>query len=236
MTVLRFNPLVFGKRIGFGKWIAGTAGTAIFAIVSSADGVQAATFTANITGDQVVPGTPSTAVGTGTFTLNEDKTELAYTLSFEGVNLKADNRTAPSDVNKIHIHAAPTGNNGPHTLNIFGLPAEDDQDLTVDYAANTLSGIWDDSDISDLNGNGIADPNDSKQLSQFTDALKSGGLYVQVHTNRFDSSSGFPGELRGQILSADNSPTAQTPEPFSVFGMVIAAGIAGASLRKRTSV
>ena len=73
--------------------------------------------------------------------------------------------------------------------------------------------------MSDLNGNGISDPNDSKPLSNFVDALKTGGLYVQVHTNRFDSSSGFPGELRGQILADSASPTATTPEPSGVLGL-----------------
>ncbi len=219
-------------RWAFGVAIAAATGISV-AMTGTA---QAASFTADITGDQVVPGTGSTATGTGIFTLSEDETELAYTLSFDGVDLKADDRTAPADVNKIHIHAAPAGNNGPHTLNIFGLPAEDDDDLTVDYAANTLSGVWDDGDVSDLNGNGISDPNDTKALSDFVGALKTGGLYVQVHTNRFDSSSGFPGELRGQILAENTSPTATTPEPVGALGLMAIATITGIGLRRKSSL
>ncbi len=215
-------------------WLA--CGVAIASTLGSAKLAQAATFTANITGDQVVPGTGSTAVGTGSFTLNEDETQLAYELAFEGVNLVEKlvegDRTAPNDVNKIHIHVAPAGSNGPHTLNIFGLPAEDDADLVVDYAANTLSGVWDDSDVSDLNGNGLSDPNDTKPLTDFINTLKTGGLYVQVHTNRFDASTGFPGELRGQILATNDAPTATTPEPLSVLGLVAVTGIAGLSLSR----
>ena len=227
------NNFSLGQLVGrwaFGMAIAAATGLS----VGTTGAAQAASFTANITGDQVVPGTGSSATGTGIFTLNEDETELAYTLSLNGVDLKADNRTAPTDVNKIHIHVAPAGSNGPHTLNIFGLPAEDDDDLAVDYAANTLSGIWDDGDVSDLNGNGISDPNDTKALSNFVSALKTGGLYVQVHTNRFDSSSGFPGELRGQILAEDTSPTATTPEPMSVLGLIAIATITGTTLSRKS--
>lgn len=180
-----------------------------------------------------VPATGSSASGTGIFTLNEAETELAYTLSLSDVDLKADNRTAPTDVNKIHIHVAPPGENGPHTLNIFGLPAEEDDDLVVDYAANTLSGVWDDGDATDTNGNGIIDKNDTKPLTNFIDALKAGDLYVQVHTNRFDVPVGSPGELRGQILAADNSPAATTPEPLGLLGLVAATGIAGTALRRQ---
>ncbi|MFK8184062.1 MAG: CHRD domain-containing protein [Phormidesmis sp.] len=212
------------------SWIASAATSFT---MGSTDMAQAATFSANITGDQVVPGTGSEASGTASFELNEAGTELSYTLSFQGVDLTPGDRTAPADINKIHIHAAPTGENGPHTLNIFGLPAEDDDDLVVDYAANTLSGVWDDGDVSDLNGNGISDPNDSKPLSNFLTALEAGDLYVQVHTNRFDSSTGFPGEIRGQILKTTVSPTASTPEPLGLLGLVAIAGITSATVKRR---
>ena len=92
------------------KWVFNAAIAATTSIALATVGTaQAATFTTNITGDQVVPGTGSSATGVGVFTLNEDETELAYTLSLEGVDLKADSRTAPADVNKIHIHVAPAG-------------------------------------------------------------------------------------------------------------------------------
>lgn len=228
MNALTINPLrTF-------SWIASTtAALTISGAIGSTSMAQAATFSANITGDQVVPGTGSEAVGTASFELNEEGTALSYTLSFQGVDLKPDNRTALADINKIHIHAAPAGENGPHTLNIFGLPAEDDDDLVVDYAANTLSGVWDDSDVSDLNGNGISDPNDSKPLSNFITALESGELYLQVHTNRFDSSTGFPGEIRGQILKTSASPTVSTPEPFGLSGLVAIAGVTSATVKRR---
>ena len=211
------------------------AGLATALTISSTSLAQAATFNANITGDQVVPSTPSEAVGTASFELNEAGTELRYSMSFQGVDLKPGDRTAPADINKIHIHVAPEDKNGPHTLNIFGKPSEDDADLVVDYAANTLSGVWDDSDVSDLNGNGISDPNDTKPLSSFLTELESGGLYVQVHTNRFDSSTGFPGELRGQILKSAVSPTASTPEPFSALGLIAIAGVVSTTVKRKSA-
>ncbi|MEL6471476.1 MAG: CHRD domain-containing protein [Cyanobacteria bacterium J06623_4] len=204
-------------------------GLGVAAAIGSADIAHGATFQATLSGDQVVPGTDSTASGNMILELNEDKTQLSYSLSLSGVTLKADQRIALRDVNKIHIHAAGPGENGPHVLNIFGLPAEDDADLSVDYAANTLSGVWDDGDASDLNGNGIADPNDSKPLTNFVTALEAGGLYIQVHTNRFDSATGFPGELRGQI-----QPTAQsTPEPLGLLGLASIAGWGFYQLKKQ---
>ena len=151
------------NRLKLSSWASGLI-TAV--VLGNAGIAQAATFTANITGDQVVPGTGSTATGIASFWLNEAETQLAYTMSFQGVDLKA------------------------------------------------------------------SDPNDSKLLTDFTSAFKTGGLHVQVHTNRFDASTGFPGELRGQILPVNVSPSAKTPEPFGVFGLTLAVGTAAIALRR----
>ena len=198
--------------------------------IGSFQSASAATlFRAELSGDQVVSSpTPDTqATGTATFSLSDDQSQLTYTIDLNGITLKPSisERTEPADVNKIHLHVGAPGNNGPHTLNIFGLPGEDDDDLQVDYQNGILTGIWDDSDASDLNGNGVADPNDSKPLSAFVSELLDGQLYVQVHTNRFDSPNGFPGELRGQIVR--QSEPVQTPEPGALLGL-LAMGLAAA--------
>lgn len=205
-------------------------------VLGGAQSVSAAQlFRAELTGSQVAssPTPDTTATGLMSFSLNDDLTELSYQLESDGVNLKSniDRRNAPDDVNKIHIHVGPRGENGPHVLNIFGLPSEDDADARVNYGQNVISGIWDDGDVSDLNGNGMADPNDSKPLSAFIDALMAENLYVQVHTNRFDSADGFPGELRGQVLK--QVPTASTPEPSMLIGLLAVGGLAARTMRNR---
>ncbi len=163
-----------------------------------------------------MPPTPSSAAGFATFTLNDDRTALEYFIQLEGLTLKSDisERTQPQDVTKIHFHVAPLGANGPPVLNIFGLPSEDDDEIVVDFAAGTLSGIWNDRDVVDLNGNGLADNNETKPLTDFLDELFASQLYVQVHTVKFDKPD-FPGELRGQISTVPEP----VPEASTVLGM-----------------
>lgn len=211
------------------------AGLTLFAAMGAVSPASAATFfRAELDGSQVVPSTPSEATGFATFTLNEAENQLEYFIKLSGLTLKpeASDRVESQDVNKIHLHVAPVGVNGPHVLNIFGLPSEDDDDLIVDYGAGTLSGIWTDSDATDLNGDGLfTAPNETKPLTGFIDDLKAGKLYVQVHTNEFDTPTGFPGELRGQITPLSN---VSVPEPGTVIGLSVVAG-AGVLLRRKIS-
>lgn len=197
--------------------LAGLAFLSTLGIVNAATATSL--FRANLDGSQVVPSTPSNAGGFATFTLNEERTALEYFIQLEGLTLKSEilERTQPQDVTKIHLHVAPPGVNGPHVLNIFGLPSQDDGNLVVDFAGGTLSGIWDDNDVVDLNGNGFADPNETKPLTAFLDELFASQLYVQVHTVEFDTPTGFSGELRGQISAVSEPST--VPEPSTVLGM-----------------
>ena len=174
-------------------------------------------FYANLNGNQVVPATASSATGFATFSLNAAQTELTYSLNLFGVNLEANpaNRINGNDVTKIHIHVGPRGTNGPHTLNIFGLPSEDDDDLVVNFAANSLTGVWDDGDFT---GTGAGN---TRKLSNFLDELKNGDLYIQVHA--LDDSNYT---IRGQIV----------PEPgammvWSVLGLA-GAGFVGRRRRR----
>ena len=197
--------------------LAGLAFLSTLGTVNAATAVSL--FRADLEGSQVVPSTPSNAGGFATFTLNDERTALEYFIQLEGLALKSDilEQTQPQDVTKIHFHVAPAGANGPHVLNIFGLPSEDDDNLVVDFAAGVLSGSWDDGDVVDLNGNGLADHNESKPLTAFLDELFASQLYVQVHTVEFGTSTGFPGELRGQISAVSEPST--VPEPSTVLGM-----------------
>ena len=180
--------------------------TATVTLLSSVSIVQAATikFQASLNGTQVVPATLSTATGKATLELNEDATQLSYFISLEGLNLVEEplERTNPEDVTAIHFHIGLLGNNGPHVLNIFGMPSEDDSDLVVDFTNNTLAGIWDDGDV--IASQPFA-PGDTKPLTAFVDDLVAGKLYIQVHPTDDDRT------IRGQISSI--------PEPSISFGL-----------------
>ncbi|NEQ55738.1 MAG: CHRD domain-containing protein, partial [Leptolyngbya sp. SIO3F4] len=154
--------------------------------------------------DQSIP--DSTATARASFTRTEEG--LAYEIDIDGLNLKEDpaSRTEDNDVTRIHIHAGPVGENGPHTLNIFGIPSEDDDDLEIDFENGILRGFWDDHDATDLNGDGDTDDDpESKPFSEFLDELEAGDLYLQIHDAESDR-LGTPGAVRGQIdppLTAD---------------------------------
>lgn len=150
-------------------------------------------FIASLDGGQVVPPTNATTQGLAFCWLNRSRTRLTYWILLDGVVLKQDfnARTAPEDVTQIHFHIASPGSNGPHGLNVFGPPSEDDLDLRVFYSLNLLNGVWDDSDAT------VANPGmgDTRKLTDHIADLRNGDIYIQVHTNRFPR----PGELRGAL-------------------------------------
>ncbi|NEQ53382.1 MAG: CHRD domain-containing protein, partial [Leptolyngbya sp. SIO3F4] len=158
----------------------------------------------------------STATAKAIFTPLKDGELLAYQLEFDGLNLEEDpaNRTADNDVTKIHIHQGPEGKNGPHALNIFGLPSEDDNNLLVDYENNVITGVWDDGDAVDLNGDGDTDDGpETKPLSQLIDDLEARQLYLQIHDVSADQLD-TPGTVRGQLDTSVTKPTASSQEIF----------------------
>ena len=179
--------------------------TALF-VFSGAPALNAqTTFTATLNSGQVVTGgtTNPAETGVATFTLNNDMTALDHTLQLFNLDLApATERTDTNDVDKIHIHNAPAGVMGPHTLNIFGLPSEDDGDLVVNFAADSLSGTWTDADqAGDQNS-----PDSTKPLSLFVNELQAGNLYIAVHT----LGAGGGVAIRGQIVSVVPEPATGT--------------------------
>jgi Ca2+-binding RTX toxin-like protein len=154
-------------------------------------------FQAQLDGEQA--GVISSATGFAILTLNETQTALDYSIKFNGINLVEDptQRTQPQDLTKLHLHLGEIGANGPHLLNIFGLPSEDDRDLMVDYEQEKLTGKWDDSDASLIEQ---GSPMSSKFLSTNLEVLMSGQSHLKVHTNAYPT-----GELRGQVLPTSNN-------------------------------
>ena len=146
----------------------------------------------------------STATGTAEFVLNDAGTHLTYSLQLQGVDLTpvAANRTEPNDVVGIHLHLHVPDLIGPHILNIFGLPSEDDADLVVDFENESLWGIYDMSDgIDPATGQTYFqdDPFATKLIANWIDELNDGELYIAVHT-RQPTNEAPPGvAIRGNI-------------------------------------
>ena len=189
------------------------------AIIATACSITTATagtidFIANLTGSDVVPPNSSTNTATATFELinGPDGPELIYMIELDGLDLDGNQTTDPNDdVTAIHIHIGEPGENGPHRLNIFGMPRQDDDDLVLDPINNSLQGIWDDSDEN-------LDSPPSFALSDALDDLNAGLLYLQIHTVAFTD-----GEIRGQILAV--------PAP-GAFAAIMGIGLIGPRRRR----
>lgn len=102
-------------------------------------------------------------------------------------------------------HDEADGPNGPHLLNIFGAPREDDANLVVDYENNRISGRWDNLDLN-FGPDGVRDAGDSVAIGSVIGEILAEEVYVQVHTNAFPAPN--TGEIRGQLLAI--------PEPGNV--------------------
>ena len=184
------------------------------AVLAAAAPVQAVEiFEAQLDSSQVVSTmSTSTATGVARFVLSDDLSQLSYELELSGLDLEPvmANRTDANDVDKIHLHDAPAGATGPHVLNIFGLPSEDDADLVVDFVAESLMGSWDDGDAIDPNTGMPFDQSaggTTKFLSNFIDELRAGELYIAVHT----IGNGGGVTIRGQLQAVP------VPLPFTAF-------------------
>lgn len=195
-----------------------SAAALLAAIVSTSATAGPIDFVAELDSSQVVAGSTNSATGIATFTLSEDKSMLSYDIQLSDdifLSTSPASETDPAGVDKIHLHFAPAGTVGPHVLNIFGLPGEDDADFAVDFMANRITGIWDDSDAT-------GDPNaggSSKLLSLFVDELEAGNIYLAVHT----VGNGGGVAIRGQL--------AQVPAPAGI--TLLGLGLAGLMARRR---
>lgn len=213
--------------------------TCAFALLLSPVAQSAVTFTANLTPEQVVPLNGATspagishasAVGTFVLDLDAPSVNLTYEIVFFGLSLE-------NDVQGIHFHiGVPPGTpppggsdigtrhsdgsvNGPHALNVYGLPRQDDADMVANFTTNTITGVWDNNDFN-YGLDGIRDPGDSVSVGAIVDELFEGHIYIQVHTFAFPVPN--TGELRGQIY--------QVPEPSRI--LLIGAALGLIALRR----
>ncbi|ACK71854.1 CHRD domain containing protein [Gloeothece citriformis PCC 7424] len=185
---------------------------------------QAATFfTAELSGDKIVP-TPTGSLGTGfaEMMLNDDMTELTYSLTLNNLALDTDGGT----VTKIHFHTGFSDEASPfHVLNIYG--PSDDADAVFSNTSGPIvvSGKWTDADYC-VTPPGVGftcdnDPNTTKKLSDYLDDLLAGGLYMNIHTSDFPT-----GAIRGQIEVV--------PEPLTLLGAGTAIGFGTFFKRKKS--
>jgi hypothetical protein len=104
-------------------------------------------------GDSEVPAVKTSATGTGTVTVGEDKS-ISGRLTTEGVDgIAAHVHQAPAGKNGAHVHQAPAGKNGPPIV-------------ALEKAAD---GSWN-------------IPKGSKLTDAQYSAYKAGELYVNVHS------------------------------------------------------
>lgn len=151
-------------------------------------------------------GADPSASGVASLMLSADHTALSYTIELSGLDLGGQTATTADDVIGLHFHNAPAGSNGPVVFGILGSPTlggvlnpaltDDGDDLMVDAATGTITGVWETSDTPAL-------------TQSFLDLLNADMLYLNVHTEAFRG-----GATRGQIV----------PEPASVALLALACG------------
>jgi hypothetical protein len=139
----------------------------------------ATSFTAALSGTNEVP--PVTTPATGSATLTVNGAQITYTV----------NVTNLQNAVVAHIHVNPAGENGPVRLNLCGTGAPEPDCtsgtgvLATGTNGATVGGITFDSLLS---------------------AMRTGGAYVNVHTNAAGCTPGDPGcnpggEIRGQVVA-----------------------------------
>lgn len=161
-----------------GRWLTAGIMTAVLAaFVPALVSGQAAQYTAQLIGANEMPSTTSTATGTFTATLDETAQTLTWGLAVPSI----------TDAVAAHIHAGGAGVNGGIVFTLF-TPSSPAGSMNVSGVARP----------GDLSGSLAGD------WAGFVAALKSGGLYVNVHTTTNPG-----GDIRGQVTSvSQGTPTA----------------------------
>ena len=140
-------------------------------------------FVAHLSGSEEVPVVATLAQGQAIFHLSKDGNELHYKLIASNIE----------NVVQAHIHVGAAGENGPVVAFLYGLVAPGGGRTEGVLAEGTIT-------AADLIG-----PLAGKPLSALVDAMRSGGAYVNAHTNdgidppNTGAGDVATGEIRGQI-------------------------------------
>jgi CHRD domain len=128
-------------------------------------------FKTKLYGAESVPSVKTSAKGNAEFKLAKDGTELSYKLTV----------TDLENVTAAHIHQGKKGKNGPPVAGLFAGPKKEGK-----FSGVLAEGVITEKELM----GGMS----GKSLSDLVKLIKSGGAYVNVHTD------GHPdGEIRGQI-------------------------------------
>lgn len=128
-------------------------------------------FSAKLSGNESVPKVKTSAKGTAEFKLATDGTGLSYKVTV----------TDLENVTAAHIHIGKKGKNGPPIAGLFAGPKKEGK----------FSGVLAEGVITEKNLMGGLS---GKSLADLVKLIKSGGTYVNVHTDSHPD-----GEIRGQI-------------------------------------
>ena len=135
-------------------------------------------FKANLGGYQEVPAISTTGTGKLTLSLNAAGTELAYTLTWSGLQ--------GGSAGAAHIHFAQRGVSSGIVADLCG----GTKPACQAGAAGSASGVIAAGNILALPAQGIA----AGEFAEVLMAIRSGVTYANIHTGTFPS-----GEIRGQI-------------------------------------
>jgi len=128
-------------------------------------------FKAKLTGKEEVPAAETKGTGEAIFELSKDGKEITYILKVKGIE----------NARAAHIHVGKMGEEGAVVVGLFGGPKKE----------GVVSGVLAKGTITDAN---LTGPLAGKTIGDLVELLKSGGAYVNVHTDKYPG-----GELRGQV-------------------------------------
>lgn len=126
---------------------------------------------AHLSGSNEVPPVETDAQGEVQFRVNEDGSEMSYTLIVANIE----------NVAAAHIHSGAVGVNGPVVVQLFGGPTTSGRTNGI-LAEGTIT-------AADLTG-----PLSGMTMGDLLELINTGGAYVNVHTVANPS-----GEIRGQL-------------------------------------
>lgn len=145
------------------------------ALSASAPALAKELFIADLSGDQEVPAVSTPTSGKFHIQFNKDYTEAEFTLRVDDGD----------QLFMAHLHCAPAGSNGPVVVWLAGQhPPPGGWNVDGKWIGNTV-----------LNNSNIVNTACGADLAGLAAAMRSGGVYVNVH-----SRANPAGEIRGQIV------------------------------------